>query len=287
MLAVDAFRRVLGDAQTFPSHIPCARRARKRTVGVAMSDVFISYARSTQAAARTVAEALRGLGYEVWLDDQLPAHRAYADVIEERLRAARAVVVIWSADAAKSEWVRSEAELARQGHKLVQLTVDRARLPMPFDQIQCADLSDWKVEADSVGWRQVTGSLFDLTAKSAGEASQPALAPAARPSGADGPLPPPTDPAANQDLMLTAASQADGEIRFRKQAVLFVVIVPALTVLNLVTSPHVLWFQWPLFGWGLALAVQGARVYLIPRGDRQALIARNMRRMRSSDRAPR
>ena len=246
-----------------------------------MSEVFISYARSTQVAARAVAQALRGLGYAVWLDDQLPAHRAYADVIEERLRAARAVVVIWSADAAKSEWVRSEAELARQSRKLVQVTVDRARLPMPFDQIQCVDLSDWKGETDSIAWRQLSGSLFEWTAN--------AVAPAAADPPASPPSPPEafTGPASDHDIKAAAAKQADLEIRFRKQAVLFAVVIPALTVLNLVTSPHELWFQWPLFGWGLALAVQAARLYLVPHDDRQALIARNLRRMRSSDPEPR
>jgi TolB-like protein len=127
-----------------------------------MADVFVSYARSTEATARVVAERLRGLGYEVWLDDQLPAHRAYADVIEERLRAASSVVVVWSADAAKSQWVRSEAEMARGSDKLVQLTVDRARLPMPFDQIQCADLSKWTGDADAIGWRQVVEGVAAL-----------------------------------------------------------------------------------------------------------------------------
>ena len=42
-----------------------------------MSDVFISYARSTAMQAQQVAEALRSLGHGVWLDDDLPAHRAY------------------------------------------------------------------------------------------------------------------------------------------------------------------------------------------------------------------
>ena len=62
-----------------------------------MSEVFISYARSNAAQAQMVAETLRALGYSVWRDDELPAHRPYAEVIEERLQAARAVVVIWSA----------------------------------------------------------------------------------------------------------------------------------------------------------------------------------------------
>src|SRR5689334_13293559 len=67
--------------------------------GTGMSDIFVSYAREEEAAAGDVAAGLRALGYEVWRDDQLPAHRPYADVIEERLEAAKAVVVLWSAGA--------------------------------------------------------------------------------------------------------------------------------------------------------------------------------------------
>lgn len=127
-----------------------------------MSHVFISYARSTAQQAQQVAAILRDLGHPVWLDDAIPAHRAYADVIAERLSEARAVVVLWSADAAKSEWVRSEADRARAERKLVQLTVDGAALPMPFDQIQCADLSGWQGDPAAAGWKQVAASVAEL-----------------------------------------------------------------------------------------------------------------------------
>ena len=69
-----------------------------------MSEVFISYSRSTEAQAHRIAEAFRALGYGVWRDDELPAHRAYAEVIEERLKVAKAVVVVWSDEAVKSQW---------------------------------------------------------------------------------------------------------------------------------------------------------------------------------------
>ena len=127
-----------------------------------MADIFISYASSTAAQAQQIADALRALGYGVWRDDELPAHRAYAEVIEERLAAAKAVVVAWSAEAAKSEWVRSEADRARSDRKLVQLTIDGAGLPMPFDQIQCADLSGWTGDTGAPGWRKVVASIADL-----------------------------------------------------------------------------------------------------------------------------
>ena len=138
-----------------------------------MSEIFISYARSTAAKAQQIAEALRGLGYSVWRDDELPAHRSYAEVIEERLEAAKAVVVVWSAEAVKSEWVQSEADRARMGRKLVQLSVDGARLPMPFDRIQCADLAGWSGDAGAPGWRKVAGSIAELVRGDATPAREP------------------------------------------------------------------------------------------------------------------
>src|SRR5580700_10031642 len=127
-----------------------------------MSDVFISYARSTASRAQAVADALRALGYDVWRDDELPSHRSYAQVIDERLAAAKAVVVIWSAEAVKSEWVQSEADSARTDHKLVQLTVDGSLLPRPFDRVQCADLIGWTGDLDAPGWKRVAASIAEL-----------------------------------------------------------------------------------------------------------------------------
>src|SRR5947209_12586628 len=109
----------------------------------AITDVFVSYARADEPHAERVAEALRAEGYRAWRDDELPAHRAYADVIEERLKSAGAVVVLWSAEAAKSQWVRSEADAARTLGTLIQASLDGGIPPMPFNQIQCADLSVW------------------------------------------------------------------------------------------------------------------------------------------------
>src|SRR5215472_5516638 len=128
-----------------------------------MSEIFISYARSTAAKAQRIAEALRGLGYGVWRDDELPAHRNYGDVIEERLKAAKAVVVLWSAEAVRSQWVRAEAEVAREAGTLVQASLDSSIPPLPFNQIQCADLAGWNGDPGAAGWKKVAESIADLT----------------------------------------------------------------------------------------------------------------------------
>src|SRR5258708_3558463 len=142
-----------------------------------MSDIFISYARSTEAQAQAVAEALRGLGYGVWRDDELPAHRAYAEVIEERLRSAKAVVVMWSAEAVKSQWVRAEANVARAAGTLVQLRLDNTVPPLPFNEIQCADLVGWTGDLGAHGWKKVAASVAELIGAIA---AQPTPSPAVR-----------------------------------------------------------------------------------------------------------
>src|SRR5437868_12100393 len=114
-----------------------------------MTDVFVSYARPDELQAARVADALRAQGFAAWRDDELPAHRAYADVIQERLSSAGAVVVLWSAEAAKSQWVRAEADAARSAGTLIQATIDGSIPPMPFNQIQCADLNGCDGDLDA------------------------------------------------------------------------------------------------------------------------------------------
>jgi adenylate cyclase len=134
-------------------------------------DVFISYARPSEEKAHRIAELLRERGFSVWRDDELPAHRAYSDVIEERLNSAKAVVVLWSGESAKSHWVRAEADSAREAGTLVQATLDSALPPMPFNQIQCADLNGWSGDMSSAGWKKLEGSVAALVGGGSDQAS--------------------------------------------------------------------------------------------------------------------
>ncbi len=136
-----------------------------------MTDVFISYARPDEAEAALVAKQLRALGHQVWRDEDLPAHRVYGEVIEERLKSAKAVVVLWSAEAARSQWVRAEADTARSLATLIQVSLDGTIPPLPFNQIQCADLNGWAGEEQTPGWRKLAASVMAL--------APPAAAPSA------------------------------------------------------------------------------------------------------------
>ena len=122
-----------------------------------MADIFLSYARSDAAAAERIARQLGKAGWSVWFDREIPAHETFADTIASELEKAGAVLVLWSESAVESQWVRSEANRARELHKLVQAAVGHPRLPMPFDQIQCAGLA--ASGRSKTGWSQVLRSL--------------------------------------------------------------------------------------------------------------------------------
>ena len=127
-----------------------------------MANVFISYERGAEALVRKMRDALIASGHSVWSDADLPPHRSYSEVIEERLAVADAVLVLWSTAATRSQWVRAEAENARQNHKLVQLTLDGSLPPMPFNQIQCAQMQGWTGDRQAAGWLKVLSSLEQM-----------------------------------------------------------------------------------------------------------------------------
>jgi TolB-like protein len=130
-----------------------------------VAEIFISYSRPTEDRAAGIAEALRALGYSVWRDDQLLPHHSYHEVTEERLQQAKAVVVVWSKEAVKSQWVRSEANQARSMNKVVQVSIDGSMPPMPFDQIQCAQLEGWSGDPQASDWRRVVQSVSELVGR--------------------------------------------------------------------------------------------------------------------------
>lgn len=145
--------------------------------GTLLADVFISYARATEPIAKRVENALNAAGHHAWRDDQLPAHRAFSDVIEQRLRGADAVVVLWSKEAVHSQWVRAEADFARNANKLVQAQLDESLPPIPFNQIQCADLRSWRGHRKHKGWTKLVGSVSSVAS---GEKPEEAVHSAAR-----------------------------------------------------------------------------------------------------------
>ena len=62
-------------------------------------------------------------------------------MLDRALREARVVIVVWSTASVKSTWVKAEATEALALGRLVPLRIDNATIPMPFGQVQTADIS--------------------------------------------------------------------------------------------------------------------------------------------------
>ena len=108
-----------------------------------MSDVFLSYSRTERDLARQFASALQAEGWSVWWDHAIPPGLSWADMIERELSEARCVVVLWSEESLKSDWVLEEASYAREQGTLIPVVVADVRLPLGFRQIHSIDLRDW------------------------------------------------------------------------------------------------------------------------------------------------
>jgi hypothetical protein len=108
-----------------------------------MADIVLSYARENRQQAESLSRALEDAGWSVWWDRELLPGVSYEQVIEAELSAARCVVVLWSAPARQSNWVRDEATLALSRNVLVSVLLDDSTPPLGFRQQQTASLAHW------------------------------------------------------------------------------------------------------------------------------------------------
>jgi formylglycine-generating enzyme required for sulfatase activity len=108
-----------------------------------MSDIFLSYKSEDRAKAQIIAEALESNGYSVWWDRVIPPGRKFDDVIEEELAAAKCMVVLWSKESVKSDWVKTEASEGKRLKILIPVLIEDVTLPLAFSRIEAAKLIDW------------------------------------------------------------------------------------------------------------------------------------------------
>jgi hypothetical protein len=110
---------------------------------MAVAHVFISYSSRHRHLTEKLAAFLEGCGLEVWWDRELAARGPFAGQIHERLRTAACVIVLWTAGAIKSDWVKAEADAGYDGggpqSKLVSVTdegIDWRSLPAPYNTFE-------------------------------------------------------------------------------------------------------------------------------------------------------
>jgi hypothetical protein len=125
-----------------------------------MHDIFISYAREDKPRAEQLLGMLSTQGWTVWWDAHIPGGKPFHDKIQEALTTARCVIVLWTTDSVKSDWVRDEADVGKSRGVLVPLLLDRAvEIPLGFRSLQTIDLSDAGLVAEGEAWNAVLSSV--------------------------------------------------------------------------------------------------------------------------------
>ena len=139
-----------------------------------ISDIFISYAREDRPRVQRLAEVLKNCGWSVWWDRDLVAGPRFRDVIEEQLKSARCVVVVWSTHATKRDWVLDEAQEAKEHGKLVAVRIDDVDLPLGFRGLETADLVGWEGDPAQPEFRRLVGGAESLIGRAPGHLPPPA-----------------------------------------------------------------------------------------------------------------
>jgi hypothetical protein len=110
-------------------------------------DVFISYAHvdakkvatTDQITADTLGGWLKSLGYDVWWDRSLIAGDLWLKTLVKKATYAKRVIVLWSPQAAASDWVRTETRLGAADDKLIPLIIEKHPPSSELQQIQFVD----------------------------------------------------------------------------------------------------------------------------------------------------
>lgn len=114
-----------------------------------MANIFLSYARDDLAKAKPVTAALERLGHSVWWDRRVQGGSRFSLEIEQALKSADVVLVLWSRTSVQSAWVTDEAAEGRDSGRLVPVVIDDSKPPLGFRQFQSIDLSGWKGRANA------------------------------------------------------------------------------------------------------------------------------------------
>jgi hypothetical protein len=131
-----------------------------------MTNIFISYAKGDRSRAEPLAKALEDQGWSVWWDRKIPPGKTFSQVIEEAINDAKCVIVLWSNESVKSDWVQNEAAEGARRRILVPALIDEVQIPFEFRRIQAADLTDWKAEIDHPGFTIILGAISGIVGPS-------------------------------------------------------------------------------------------------------------------------
>ena len=141
-----------------------------------MADVFVSYARSDKARVAPLVSAIEAKGWSVWWDPEIDPGQEFDRRIAAELKAAAAILVVWTPASVESRWVRGEAREGAERGILVPLRFEGAELPIDVRALHTTDFDDWREDPQSPQGREVMRALGEILARQGAGQSKPVKA---------------------------------------------------------------------------------------------------------------
>lgn len=69
----------------------------------------------------------------------------------------------------------------------------------------------------------------------------------------------------NSEAYQSARKRVEAKMGFYTHLSVYAAVILFLAILDFATSPGVLWFLWPMLGWGIAVVIHAASVFVFPR----------------------
>jgi len=105
-----------------------------------MSDIFISYCRDDFNHVNIIANKLQNKGFSIWWDKKIDPGKSFDEIIVKQINSAKCVLVFWSKRSVHSDWVKDEAEVAKNKKNLIPVLIEEVTLPLGFGRIQTSNL---------------------------------------------------------------------------------------------------------------------------------------------------
>ncbi|MFK7940650.1 MAG: 2TM domain-containing protein [Roseovarius sp.] len=87
----------------------------------------------------------------------------------------------------------------------------------------------------------------------------------------------------NSEMYQSAKKRVEAKMGFYTHLSVFAAVILFLALINFITAPSAIWFHWPLLGWGIAVAIHAAAVFVFPGrfGVSEKMIEAEMARLRA------
>jgi NAD-dependent DNA ligase len=124
-----------------------------------MGHIFISYSSKDRSTTRKLAKTLEKQGLKVWWDKNLSPGKAFDRAIGKALDESESIVVLWSKNSVKSDWVLDEAYEGLERKILIPAMIETVRLPFGYRRIQAVNLSRWQGADSAKGIKDLIKAL--------------------------------------------------------------------------------------------------------------------------------